>query len=311
MNYLKVSILISSYNGETFITEQLDSIRKQTVIPHEVIIIDDHSTDDTVKVINEYIVKYGLNESWKVRVNTHNKGWKYNFHYGVQYTTGNAVMYCDQDDIWMPQKIEQVLQILESDHSINAVGTYETFLYNDGHVKPIHVLDKKLETIELGLHGENWFIRCSGCSMIVRKSFLEKIDRYYVDCWAHDDMVWKLASIDGSFRLLHDSSIFHRIHGNNESRKKKRSLDIRMQECRNNLCVCEKLKEFIGDYTEVRNRKNKFDLVQKIADGNKCRLMFLDIKSPLMLIRIIFSYRTIYRTKRQLLGDILLVYRLL
>ena len=52
---MKISILISSYNGEQYIREQLDSLRKQTRKPDEVIIADDCSTDHTVELAHEYI----------------------------------------------------------------------------------------------------------------------------------------------------------------------------------------------------------------------------------------------------------------
>ena len=57
---MNISVALTTYNGEKYIIELLDSIKNQSVLPDEVIIVDDVSTDNTVKIITQYINKYKL-----------------------------------------------------------------------------------------------------------------------------------------------------------------------------------------------------------------------------------------------------------
>ena len=105
---MKLSIVLSTYNGEAYITEQLDSILNQTRKADEVLIFDDCSTDNTPQIIKQFISGHNLT-TWKFAVNHENKGWKRNFMEGIWSTSGDLVFPCDQDDIWMPQKLERIM----------------------------------------------------------------------------------------------------------------------------------------------------------------------------------------------------------
>ena len=75
---MKVSTVISTYNGSQFILEQLESIRTQTRPVDEVLIYDDGSSDDTVSKITAYLAKHNLT-TWKIKQNKQNVGWRQNF----------------------------------------------------------------------------------------------------------------------------------------------------------------------------------------------------------------------------------------
>ena len=108
---MKTSILMSVYNGKAFLSEQLDSIRNQSIQVDEVICIDDCSTDNSVEIIKRFIEIHKLNDRWKIIENTENKGWKKNFIDGIGYTSGDIVFFADQDDVWLPQKIEKYVKV--------------------------------------------------------------------------------------------------------------------------------------------------------------------------------------------------------
>ena len=103
---MKTSVVLSAYNGEKFILEQLESIRIQTVPVDEVIILDDCSTDNTAKICQDFIFRHNLSH-WHIEVNTQNKGFVQNFYAGFQKATGEIIFICDQDDIWQPNKVER------------------------------------------------------------------------------------------------------------------------------------------------------------------------------------------------------------
>ena len=111
----KVSIAIATYNGATFLREQLDSLYNQTVQPDEIFVSDDCSNDGTVEILEEYHRTKGL----KYTVNEHNLGFNKNFENALKNTTGEFIMICDQDDIWMPEKVEVLLKAIKKHDCTN------------------------------------------------------------------------------------------------------------------------------------------------------------------------------------------------
>ena len=103
---MNISVVMTTYNGQEFIIEQLDSIKRQTRTPDEVLIFDDRSSDDTVNTVQNYIGENGL-KNWTIKTNTVNKGYSRNFYEGVSQATGDIVFCCDQDDIWDKKKLRQ------------------------------------------------------------------------------------------------------------------------------------------------------------------------------------------------------------
>ncbi len=75
---VKTAVLMATYNGQGFIHDQLDSIRNQTLRPDYVLMRDDGSTDDTVKVVEDYIKEHRL-DGWSITSNDKNLGWRLNF----------------------------------------------------------------------------------------------------------------------------------------------------------------------------------------------------------------------------------------
>ena len=100
-----ISVVMTTYNGERYILEQLESIRIQTRQPDEVIIQDDASNDDTKVLIDYFIRAHGL-KNWKVYKNVKNIGWRNNFYDAISKAHGDIIFFADQDDVWCSQKIK-------------------------------------------------------------------------------------------------------------------------------------------------------------------------------------------------------------
>ncbi len=110
----KVSIVVCTYNGSRYIRQQLDSIINQTYPLYEIIIQDDLSSDDTETIVKEYIQKYPYISFFK---NSKRLGYNLNFKTASMKATGDFVALSDQDDVWMPQKIEMQMMTIK-DHDI-------------------------------------------------------------------------------------------------------------------------------------------------------------------------------------------------
>lgn len=105
----KVAILLSTYNGEKYLKEQLDSILAQTYANFELIIRDDGSKDNTVKIIKEYIEK---TDKEITLIEGKNLGFIKSFFDLLKRGDADYYAYADQDDIWLPNKIELAVNSL-------------------------------------------------------------------------------------------------------------------------------------------------------------------------------------------------------
>ena len=106
---LTTSVVMATYNGEKYIIEQLKSLRDQTKLIDEVLIYDDGSQDKTADLIRKFIEKNKL-DNWIFKVNEKNRGWRDNFMELLSAATKEIIFTCDQDDIWLPDKIEKMYQ---------------------------------------------------------------------------------------------------------------------------------------------------------------------------------------------------------
>ena len=104
-----VSIVMCTYNGESFIREQLDSIMAQTYPVEEIIIQDDCSTDGTFEVVSEYASRY---PHIRPIGNKTRKGVNGNFFDALGKASGDYIAIADQDDIWEPYKIKRQMQAI-------------------------------------------------------------------------------------------------------------------------------------------------------------------------------------------------------
>lgn len=106
-----ISVAIASYNGGLYIVEQLASIAGQSVLPDEVILSDDGSRDDTCALAEAF----GEDAPFAVRIFPQPKqlGILENFYAAFAGCTGDYIAYCDQDDVWLPEKMAQQVAALD------------------------------------------------------------------------------------------------------------------------------------------------------------------------------------------------------
>ena len=101
---MKLAILLGAYNGGRFLREQLDSLFAQTMNDFQLYIRDDGSTDDTMQIVQEYRQRYS--NITLVEDGEKNLGAKRNFERLLAFAEADYYMFCDQDDVWLPDKIE-------------------------------------------------------------------------------------------------------------------------------------------------------------------------------------------------------------
>lgn len=115
---MKISICMATYNGAKYIREQVDSILSQEFrvnkdVEMELIVSDDHSSDDTVAILESY-------HNPRIKIFTHHQGQRFkylnatracmrNFENAIRHASGDYIFLSDQDDRWYPQKIDKQL----------------------------------------------------------------------------------------------------------------------------------------------------------------------------------------------------------
>ena len=118
----QVSIAICTYNGETFLREQLDSILNQDyAYITEIVCVDDNSTDGTWKILAEYAQKF---KQIKIYRNEFNIGYVKNFELAMTLTTMPYIAIADQDDIWYPTKISKLINSIGSNLMVYSDSEY-------------------------------------------------------------------------------------------------------------------------------------------------------------------------------------------
>ena len=105
-----ISVSMCTYNGAKHIREQLESITEQSVQPDEIIICDDGSSDDTIKIAKEILAEWSGKS--KVIKNEVNLGFSKNFIKAIELCEGDIIFLCDQDDVWHKEKIAIMTDML-------------------------------------------------------------------------------------------------------------------------------------------------------------------------------------------------------
>jgi len=104
-----VSVIMATYNGEKFLQAQIESLVQQTYPHIEIIIVDDGSTDKTREMLRACAAKH---TNIRLFFNEQNLGYIKNFEKGCGFASGDYISFCDQDDVWAPDKTERLMQAI-------------------------------------------------------------------------------------------------------------------------------------------------------------------------------------------------------
>ncbi len=219
-----VSIVMAVYNGEKYLREQLDSIRKQTDRQWKLFIRDDGSTDRTVSIISQF--KRSVPQEVVILHNNGGKrGAKHNFLALIDYVSDDYVMFCDQDDVWKPDKIKHTLRFmkkaerLQQDgwpvlvHSNLAVADAEGRVVSDSFFNSAG-LPKQSKTGNLLIQNN-----VTGCTVMINRALLSLAKNLpnacRENCIMHDYWLALCAQIFGKIYFLDESTVSYRQHGEN------------------------------------------------------------------------------------------------
>lgn len=133
MGNQRLSVAMCTYNGAQYLQEQLDSIAGQSRLPDELVVCDDGSTDVTLEILEDF--QKGASFPVKIYRNETNLGPIKNFEKAIMLCSGDIIALSDQDDVWMPQKLEKFKKALK-DHP-NAGYVFSNALLVDEMLRPL------------------------------------------------------------------------------------------------------------------------------------------------------------------------------
>lgn len=214
---MKISIALCTYNGEKYVTEQLQSLFDQTLKPDEIVVSDDGSSDQTLNIVRDFsnrnIIPITIFE------HKENLGVFKNFVFCIKACTGDIIFTCDQDDYWLPTKLEKHMQVHKVNPNTELVySNAEVVLNTIEHVLYPLWEPKSIEDSENGKSSFNSLVvkgqSIAGCCMSFKYEFFMSIlpipDNIY-----HDDWIATSACLSGNIIGINEPLIKYRQHGNN------------------------------------------------------------------------------------------------
>lgn len=212
------SVALCTYNGERYIKEQLESILAQTIVPDEIIVSDDGSVDDTLKIVED-VLGSSSTVKYKIVKNTRGKGVANNFSNAISMCTQNIIFTSDQDDVWVSNKAETILRKFEDNKDALLVFTNGVIV--DSNLNTLNLdMWTWVRLTEKKLAERKWFdylivgYIVTGATMAFKKELFES-DEEIPSGWLHDDwLAWKACARKGLVPC-EEKLILYRQHGDN------------------------------------------------------------------------------------------------
>jgi glycosyltransferase involved in cell wall biosynthesis len=209
---VRISIAMATYNGERYIQEQLDSLARQTLFPAELVVTDDGSTDRTLSILEAF----SAGAPFPVRIfrNSTRLGYEDNFLKAASLCTGDLLAFCDQDDIWLEQKLSLCSKYF-SDPRIEGVLHSGQTLLHTGERGKLHPNFPRTKVWEAGEFDP--FSGVPGYAIVIRRDLLDLVDNTVrpMRLKSHDNWSWLLASSAGRVVTLAEVLVLYRQHGAN------------------------------------------------------------------------------------------------
>ncbi len=218
----EVLILLSTYNGEKYIKQQIDSIVEQTYTHWNLFIRDDGSADNTLNIIKAYNLKD--KRITIVSDEKGNVGAAQSFSILLSQVKNYAyVMFADQDDVWIPGKIQITLQALlnaeEQFSSLTPLLIHTNFIYVSEVLQPIKSKRNYSATKIKNLNFNHLLAQnpAYGCTMMLNNALLQLVKNIPSAAENHDYWVAVVASAFGKIIYLENKTVLYRQHTHNIS----------------------------------------------------------------------------------------------
>ena len=217
----QVQILLSTWNGEAWLPELLASLERQSFADWELLVRDDGSSDQTNKILFEWQRLYPYKVAKIIHDGEH-LGSKWSFNRLIEHSDAAYLMFCDQDDIWFPEKIEfslLALQRLESELSLETpllVHTDMAVVDAGKNLTAISFWDLRDFDIEQRKQAYLLTNVVSGCASLFNRAAADKAFPLPEAAIEHDRWLALVCAWFGRVHAIQQPLLFYRQHGSNQ-----------------------------------------------------------------------------------------------
>ncbi|MBK1894418.1 glycosyltransferase [Chryseobacterium paridis] len=295
---MKVSVALCTYNGEKYLSKQLDTILDQTLLPDEIIICDDRSSDQTMEILNEYQKNHP--QIFKIFSNENNLGFIKNFEKAIYLCSNEIIIISDQDDIWDKNKIKETIDFFNNNPQFDGVF-HDLKLMDNEIVQPSYLNWKYIshDSVIKDIHENNLFVSLVnkgsfilGCALAIRKNALEKysIKNFPI---AHDYFIVQKLSIKNTLGFIPKALSTYRLHPGQVYGLRYKSEENQNKE---NISKSQQyFKEYVWPYLKATER---FQEINPTEDLYKTELYSLFIKNRNSYLKTMnFFDKKIYMAK--------------
>lgn len=175
-----VSIIIPTYNCEEYIEQTIQSVLLQTYIHWEMIIIDDASQDNSLKIINKYLEQ---DKRIKLIINKKNIGVAQSRNTGIKVSSGDYIALLDSDDIWFPRKLEKQIKLMQKKGIFMSYCSYN-IINEEGHNINCFQVKSKITYKDM--------LKTSIIGTLTTIYNAKELGKFYFMDIGHEDYVFKL-----------------------------------------------------------------------------------------------------------------------
>ena len=261
----KILILLSTYNGETYLKAQLDSLLSQSYKNFRLIVRDDGSTDGTKEILSSYDIEMlSSNENLGVK-----KSFETLLKYACENSDAEYFMFCDQDDFWNGDKIELTLQKMQELEKLYGYNT-PLLVHTD-----LEVVNENLETLSSSMWRSEYINpsantlnklliqnTITGCTMMINRTLAMKSLSISSKAIMHD---WWIALVVGAFGkigFIEEATMKYRQHGKNDTGAKNYNYKFIINKLKkfNDINIDKNIfqaKEFLEEFNDELDEKSK------------------------------------------------------
>lgn len=226
---------------------------------------------------------------------------------GIWCASGDLIFPCDQDDIWMLDKLEIMEKIMEDNPQIMVLTSNHEAFYDSG--KTINGPEKQDgKLVKQPLSSKVFSVRYPACTYCIRRDFVEISKKYWQEDFPHDALFWRMGIFSDSLYSYNVSLIRWRKHNDStfsiESAKSK-TMSKKWQWLEYGVRVVDSLDDFVTNYSDADKIQKKKILIFTKRWIEK-RMKFYDSQSIVDWVKIA-RYLPYYDRIRQYVGDLYLV----
>lgn len=302
---INISVVMTTYNGEKYLIEQLDSLKNQTQQIDEVLIFDDCSTDKTPELIEQYI-KVNKIDNWKLYKNKSNKGWRKNFIEGFKISRGEYLFPCDQDDVWEKNKIKEMVKIMEKNSNILLLmSNYEICYEREARYKDLNRISRNMkqngEIQKYKFDEKFMYVIRPGCVYCCRKKIVDMAIINWKENMSHDWLLFSISNLLEGTYIFNRNTIKFRRHSSNATNGEKNRDEMYKK---NILKKFNLSLELLLIAEKIGCNTSKIKHIKKEIEFNRLRIKLFKEKKIKLWFKLLIKYRKFYFTLKSWLGDL-------